>query len=373
MKKLCAVIFVVTLAAGGLITTSASAADQPGNVQLVQVVRNGTGSLHLNWSSAPGASSYQVEMATDFEMTDRHRVASPGPSALTVDGLANGQTYCFQVRAMNGNTAGNRSPRTCKTTIIRQGAEQGAIYRLLTYNLCTRACANWGGRRGQAVELIQNRNPDVVALQETQKDSGMDTVLTGYKLAHYKSAKMLLYRASRFTEKRSGEITLGPKRYAVWADLADRNNGGRRVIFTSVHASPGNTQAADRSREQEVENLVEGIRRINGDNSPVIFGGDFNSHKHRDYDSPARVLQGAGYHDSYDLAQRLRRPNFNSANGFEPTPRIGATWGDHVDHFWVDPDQTRVLKWANAASVVNGVYSPLPSNHNPIFARIIVN
>ena len=113
---------------------------------------------------------------------------------------------------------------------------------------------------------------------------------------------------------------------------------------------------------------------MNPERLPVVYAGDFNSHKHRSYDSPADVMHDAGYWDAFDLAEKLVRPNFNSANRMSYEPVIGDTWGDHVDHLWLDPNNTRVLKWRSVADFSPaGTYkAPLPSNHNPVFVKLTV-
>lgn len=54
-----------------------------------------------------------------------------------VASLAKGRTYYFQIRAVRGQTAGNKSNRTRKPTIVAQGATTGGPVRIVTHNICS--------------------------------------------------------------------------------------------------------------------------------------------------------------------------------------------------------------------------------------------
>ncbi len=107
---------------------------------------------------------------------------------------------------------------------------------------------------------------------------------------------------------------------------------------------------------------------------PVVYGGDFNSHKNRSNDSVATEFHKAGLYDSFDLAMKIGYQHFNTYNGFNTNPAVGVKWGDHVDHIWVTAGKTRVISWLNGAKVVSGKYPhPIPSDHNPLVVSVQVN
>lgn len=339
-------------------------------------------SLTLQWPGVPDATSYEVEEASSLAMGDRHLVSTPTGTTTTIDGLDAGRTYCFQIRALRGEAIGRRSARACKPTILAQGSDTGAIYQVTTYNMCTYVCDNWHGRRPGALALIQSSDADVVALQETSEDAGVISRLKPrYALAVQGRKKVLLYDKARFVSKRQGLLFLGKvpgtnnMRWAVWAELADRLNDGKRVIFTSAHAAGvPDTLFGAKVRRQNTRLLIRGVARANRNHVPVIYAGDFNSHKYDRYDESATLFHAHGYYDAFDLAENLIRPNFNTANGFELVPRISHTYGAHVDHVWVDPDTSRVLSWESVAELSGSNYAaPLPSNHNPLTVRVQVN
>ena len=181
--------------------------------------------------------------------------------------------------------------------------------------------------------------------------------------------KKLFYRTGRFTqmEDRAGYITMDQagERYAVWAELKDTTND-HRFIFVSVHTTAGKSYTADKLREFEIQTLLAQMDTINTEDLPVVFAGDFNSHRNRAYDAPRKVFNGQGYYDAYDLAATLTRPNYNSYNAFTTTPAFSKRWGDHVDHVWVKPS-TQVRHWQGVVGL-NGskLATPIPSDHNPV-------
>jgi endonuclease/exonuclease/phosphatase family metal-dependent hydrolase len=383
MKVLAGGALALVVALTGLATEGAAAVTRPSQVKDVTIVAASTSSLTLRWPAATGADAYQVEFDTGLDMAHRRLAARTDATSYTLSGLRPGETYCFQVRGISGRQAGNRSQRTCKPTIVAQGPESDVTYRVLTYNLCSAHCADWTTRRAPAVSLMRRPRPDVIALQETARDSGVDQLLANrYTVAARKKAKMLLFRTDRFVMKRSGYLELTgepgtshPSHYAVWAELADRAHDGKRVIFTSAHLSAGpDTATGDDHRRSDTLQLLAGVKDLNPDNVPVVYAGDYNSHKHRKFDSPARVMNAAGYWDAFDLAEKLGRPNYNSANQLRYDPVIGDTWGDHVDHVWVEPGTSRILSWRSVADLTSsGRYAaPLPSNHNPVYVKVAV-
>jgi endonuclease/exonuclease/phosphatase family metal-dependent hydrolase len=292
------------------------------------------------------------------------------------------------VKGENERGVGLRSPRACQRTIAQQGARTGAEYRVVTYNVCGNVCTGWSDRRAQAGQLVAAAQPDVVMLQEAPPDSGMAAAIGGMTQARSKHAKALLYRTDRFAvaksptgKPRTGYLDLGldpvpnAHRWAVWAELLDRQNGDKPVIFVSVHLSAGgDTLERDTQRRKDATKLVEGLRTINPEGLPLVVGGDFNSNQGRTYDSPGQVMSDAGLGSAFFLAESWTRPNYNSATGALPDPKVGATWGYHVDQVWVDPAHTVVEKWANAAQLVDGKYpAPMVSDHAPVLVRLLVN
>ena len=361
----------------------------PSRVKLVSFIGASTTSLTVKWPAAKRVRSYEFELATNYDMVGRTTTKIPATSSsrmtYVLTGLTPGQTYCVQVRGKRGRYYGERSRRTCKPTILTRAVPTGRPYRVMTYNVCATACqgrsgaASWSTRRSLATSLITAQAPDVLALQE-HSQSASTTMLTqtlsaDYAATTYVSAKDLLFRRDRFTLARTGSIELSRGRYAVWAELNDLRANNASAIFVSAHLTSGKSAQSDLLRQSETERLIAAVEQENPDGVPVIYAGDFNSNKSRPLDAPAKVFKAAGYYDSYDLASRLSRPNWNSAAGFSSAPekpRTSYKWGDHVDHVFVRPGSTYVGTWASPAAMTSSSKydGPMPSDHKPVVVNI---
>jgi len=254
----------------------------------------------------------------------------------------------------------------------------------MTFNACSTNCSGWSTRHSAALEAIKSRQPDVIATQEADE---WTTPPPGYAEAQYMHAKRLFYKTSRFalapytSGPNSGFVQMSPGRYAVWAQLVDRDSA-KEIIFVDAHTSYAN--ADYELRGQEVQNLIDHMDQINSGGLPIVYAGDYNSNKHRGtYDEAAgfgtqdtvgRTFARAGYYDAYDLARTLKRPNWNSFSGLTTTPTIGKTWGDHVDHVYIKPATANVWRWMNAGLYSGSRYqAPVPSDHRPVQVTLYIN
>jgi endonuclease/exonuclease/phosphatase family metal-dependent hydrolase len=369
------------LGLGALTAAPASAGARPDQVGRISIVGATDTTLRLTWPSTPRAGRYRVERGTDLQMTGRSTVRTTDASVVTVTGLRPGRLYCFQVRAENRNGLGPRSKRSCQYTNSDARRLSAPTYRVVTYNICSTACSGWSWRRSQAAALLKATSPDVVALQEATRDNGLAHAMGGFTQVVAKSGKALLYRSARFSvvrgsngQQRVGSIDLGydprggKNRYAVWAELADKRNGGRRVVFVSTHLSSGtDAPVYDAQRRRDATRLVAALRKVNAARRAMVVAGDFNSHAGRTHNSPETVMERAGFASAFYNANQYSRPNYNSGNRGRAEPAIGNPWGYHMDQVWADPDRTDFVHWRNAARIVNGKYpQPSASNHNPI-------
>ena len=343
--------------------------------------RASTTSLTLHWPRTGGARGYRVWKSIHKRMSYRTVARSVSGTTATVSGLKPGQTYCFQVQGRAGSKFGLRSAVTCHPTIRARGAATGPAYKVMTFNACTDACSGWARRSAATKKMVGIRRPDVLAVQEA---GSWRRPPSGYALAYVKSAKRLFYRTSRFARVRAGSILMrrtNPGRYAVWAELRDRNTG-KRMFFVSAHTTPAFSAYGARGRE--IRTLMSRINKLNTARRAVIYAGDFNSHKNRgtysesarfgSQDSVGRTFAAAGYYDSYDLARSLKRNTWNSYGAWRTKPKRSITWGDHVDHVFVKPSRSNVHQWMNAALYRGSRYSsPLPSDHRPVMAQLNVS
>lgn len=348
---------------------------RPGKPGMVSAVAAGMGTITLDWKKAPRAKRHLVRIATNVNLTDLREYAWTDRSKITVTGLTPGKDYCFQVKGKNGAGFGKPANRACRTAIRAQGLAEGPTYRFLTYNVCSNVCPDWSSRKVDAGNLIAANDPDIVGLQELKTDHGLvKEIGDGYEEAVIYKSRSIVYRASRFDVIKTGTVDLPDDRYGVWALLQDTQDYDRRIMVANTHLEPGDESALDGRRQTQASRFIEAVQRANYDDDPLVFLGDYNSHKGRAFDAPAREFADIGYYTSFDQAQTSVRPNFNSGNQGSLTPKIGTLWGAHLDHVWVDPSSTRVLRWENAARMDGGKYAaPLPSNHNPVLVVVQVN
>ena len=344
-----------------------SASAQPGTISFTATSKT---ALKLDWPSVTRAGAYEVFMSTREKTPYTKKVKRVSGSTATIYGLSPGRTYCFQVRALAGSSVGFKGGHACKPTIRSLSATRGTRYAVMTFNSCSDACSTCRRRAAYARKVVAARNPDVLATQE----SGACSTPPSGMACMVKNAKRLFYKKSRFTLARTGDMTLSPGRYAVWAELVDRATY-KRIIFTSAHLTQPMNQYALRGRE--VGNLLTQMKRINTAGREVVYAGDFNSNKNRgtwsastgfgSQDTVGRKFAASGYYDAYDLARTLKRPNWNSFSGFSSTPTTSKVWGDHVDHLYIRPAKTNVWRWFNASLYTGSRYqTPKPSDHNPV-------
>lgn len=416
MRRSLVAIVLGLLVMTGLQIQPASAASKPSKVGLVSFVKAGynrdtnKATLSIDWPDAKRAKKYEIFVSKKYSMS-KAKLYKSKSSKITLTNLTRGYDYFVQVRAINGKRHGSKSTRVGHAAIVRPGPLSGGLrMRVMTYNLCSEVCdtsgttrSSWAAERQlPAVESMVAANPDIIATQEAGK---LSIVPEGYTQAVYKSAKRLFFRTSRFdiatdtlppvveAEKPladkngctatygwgrpTGYIFLGRHskgcRYAVWAELVEKGTG-KSFFMVDVHTVSGETAEATESRRVEMETLIQNVKLANTKRLPVIYAGDFNSHKNSYKDVVKSVMNSKKFYDSYDLARTLTNQHLNSYNDFKVSPRIGYQWGNHIDKVWIDPWQGRVDSWRNAAMLdaAGRMVQPIPSDHSPVVVDLRV-
>ena len=406
------VVLALTAALGlGALMAPAEAATRPAKVGLVTftgaTVGETTATLSMRWPKASYARSYEIFLSRSYAgVLDAGVHKEVSTTSTTLTGLAKGATYFVMVRGVNGTAKGTRSSRVGRTTIPVQGPGNGPSLSVLSWNLCSedsKCGRSWAPREPGFQALVAKYDPSVLALQESISLTKNGTsAIPGYTRAAYYSSKALYLRSdvlrvvgrpatgtaagalgkdcpAQAPGARYGCIALGgrtaagaPKgtRFAVWAEV-EHVPTGRRAIVTSAHLTSGKTSSADALRRTETTNLVRATAALNPEGLPVVHAGDFNSHRNRSNDTPGAVMRAAGIRDGFDLAETVGRQHYNSYNSWRSTPTLSVTYGDHVDHVWVDPRRAEVTYWGNVAAVTGARYTtPITSDHNPVLVRL---
>jgi len=405
MRRSLAAVIVGFLVIAGLQAAPASAAAKtPTKVGLVSfvkadyVLKTNRTTLSLDWPDARHARKYEIFVSKSRSMK-KAKVYVQKSSKTKITKLTRGTTYYFQVRGVNGKKHGAKSAVVARTTILRNGPTENLLpVRIMTYNVCSRVCDDngqpWTPRQAAVWERAAASGADVIATQEGDNLAE----IPGYTRAIYFSAKAIWYNAARFAvaapttpvtptgpvdpatkcrvssdvTQPTGNIYLGHHaggcRYAVWAELVDRATG-RSFMMVDVHTVSGKTKTTTDNRRTEINQVLATMKIVNTKRLPLIYAGDFNSHREsKPSDSVRPPLQATKHYDAFDLARKVSGQHQSSYNGFKTDPVISVLYGNHIDKVWVDPWKVRVDGWYNFANMgADGkLVQPIGSDHSPI-------
>src|SRR5690606_33418566 len=173
---------------------------------------------------------YQVFVArtkTNVARARKPKVTVRGTQAVVRE-LRRGTTYWFQVRALNGSRAGNRSARVARVTPVASADLSTAAHpthSMLSYNVCSNACTSrpWERRQPLVVNQVLAVRPGVVALQEASRWS---TTIPGYVEADGGRDNRILYRPGVYEQV---EQALTAEQQSADCAIA-RTPNGRKVL-----------------------------------------------------------------------------------------------------------------------------------------------
>lgn len=373
------------------------------------------GGLSLTWGSG-AVTGFDIAQSTTPSMTGQRRnyTISGSTRQFTPYGLRAGQSYYFEVRAVNNGT------RSAYSTVVgnRTAAHEMSL-RISTYNLLlTQADGSkeaggtvlpWSTRGPAAAALIKRADPDVLAVQEAggwvnaktpgpgnpgvrQVDSLMHYLGSGYGLAHTENDWSQMVAAHSYQRhysyliyKKSSMAPVGQGGY--WAldssSAADPHWGvyqqlrsvrtGATVLVTSAHLVVGYSTALDARRRSQASILVTRTRALASSlGVKAIYAGDFNSNlntKYHPVDGPGAVMRSLGIVDSRLVAQ-AHTNNFNSMNFLQRTPMPYPF--DVIDYVFASPGVS-VSAWSMALNLSGGkIVGIIPSDHNPVSATVII-
>ena len=409
MRRTLLAAIVGALVMTGLTVQPASAKSKaPPKVGLVSFVKadysrsSNRVSMWIDWPNAKRAEKYEIYVSTSYSMKRAKKYTSRSSEAKLTN-LSRGKDYFVQVRGVNNSKRGQKSSRVGHTAIVRPGPSRNLLpLRIMSYNVCSRVCgtSSWNANRRDGVhERIAASGADVVAVQEGDNLKSVP----GYEMSVYKSAKGIFYDPARLSVaavdpavpvygkpandkygcsptyqwgQPTGYVLLGYHgggcRYAVWTEFVD-NATQRHFLMVSAHLVTGSGTTPTAQRSRETAEMLAHVQRTNGKGLAVLYAGDWNSHKgSKNGDAVAPVMKSKKLYDGYDLARNLTHQHVNSFNGFSSTPRLGYTWGDHIDKLWVNPYTTRVDAWTNFARFGSDgkLVQPIPSDHSPIVTDV---
>ncbi|WP_029287177.1 endonuclease/exonuclease/phosphatase family protein [Cellulomonas sp. HZM] len=372
------------------VTTPVKKVGKPGKPFVEPV---STSSLDVRWGAATDATGYSVQLLATPKGKPVATATSSKPEVTLqhVDRAKLGSVFWVRITSNRFGLSTARS-KPVPTTLLpgTPGRSRSFTATFASYNLLKPSETDAEKRSWQkryAVAGAALRGVDVAGLQETpwKKFNGKRPVQVVAKKAglvvakHPHSSKPctttsepILYRASKFTVVHCGVdqlATKGPKRYASWALLKERESG-RTVLVTSAHlvayagTSSSRTPAVQKQRAVQAKRLVKAIAKHNAHESPVVVLGDLNTYPNRATVTPLDVLASAGYAPSEMTAPQRTDAQYASFHGFQ----TARTTGQHFDQVIVDG---RSVVEAYAVKVTDPARAP--SDHFQVRAKIAVH
>lgn len=282
--------------------------------------------------------------------------------------------YSFKDPIASGSSAG-----TDVMSFNILGAEQGKRNR------------NDGGfsvtkRADAAISIIQERQPAILGLQEVNdvQFNYIKDRLAGYESQPGASKgpaqpESIMWNTSVFepepadkgsyTYPKNGKTSTG-----VWVKLQALSGGGYVYAF-NAHPT---AEARPDERKRVTQIILDTIKKVNKDNSPVVITGDFNAStflRKGDKgaslsDLPPSILKAAGYNNTKDLAPEssIINNDYQSSHTNAGTPRQKdkrTDRGNKIDHIFVSGTIT-VNKWEN----IIDDNSKIASDHTPIITNL---
>jgi endonuclease/exonuclease/phosphatase family metal-dependent hydrolase len=346
----------------------------------------GDGRHPMSWQ-VPGS-------ARSFTMTPEQTTDAGAP-------LGSARHLFFRVTAVRSGKAdtATREYAHLGSTPVRGRASTGSgtELRFVQYNM--RVAANdvaghpWRDRQHLIANNISQYNPAVASLQELmagmwsddQGGVGLDAALKQTGAGRYEVTRdqpywtgapqdtRILYDPNQVTlvsncptDTPSCYILLpDPKKKQIAAYAKFRDNAsGQEFYFVSAHLTAGNDADTDALRGRQAAAMSDGIKAINGQNLPVIFGSDANSSQvSKGSDSPHAALLDAGWFDT-QAAATVVNDDVNSVNAYRTQTESPYGFGSMYDTI-----ETLNLPGANVwKQVLTG--SPWPSDHNMIFTDL---
>lgn len=345
-------------------------------MKLEATTRSAT-SEYVSWNSRGPGIQYRVRYGMGGNTETK--VFDYAGGVLT--GLTAGATYSYSVEVISRANDATLSPTSEAKPFTPASTAHPAI-KIASYNICGNACGNWAGREKGMLDSLHRQAPDLIA---TQESTNSDNLINDYnalanrnfeRIANYKHAG-LAFDAARFSLVASGihTWTADPKRDkdAVWAILADKSDGDRKLLVVSVHFT-NNSASVRKSEAVELAQLIDQHQGL-----PVVVAGDFNVSK-RKSDHPAvySTVSQAGLVDPLGNPSDSRYVSgsatvehridvgYASANQFQ-RHALRSKWenGYDVDYIW----HSKGVRAAMFQVVVdldgNGNFmGTMPSDHN---------
>ncbi len=263
----------------------------------LKATHRSTTTEYVSWNSRGPGIHYRVRYTTGGKTETR--VFDYAGGVLT--GLTAGARYSYSVEVISRDNRKTLSPTSAPLTFTPAASAHPAI-KIASYNICGNACGNWGGRSAGMLDSLDRQAPDIIALQESTNAGNLvsrynDRANRSFELLANKKHAALAIDTARFSVLASG---INPwdadgSKDAVWAILADKADGNKKLFVVSVHFTNGG--GGDSKRKSEAAELVRMID-AHSQGLPVVVAGDFNVSKRKsDHPTVYSTVSRAGLVD----------------------------------------------------------------------------
>ncbi len=331
--------------------------------------------------------------ARSFTMTPEQTAEAGAP-------LGSARHLFFRVKAVRSGkseTVSRAYAHLGSTPITgRDSSGNGSMLRFVQYNMHVEAKDvaghPWRDRQDRIAKNIAKASPAVASIQELMP--GMWTSADGGQGLHAAlrqagAGRYELTRTTHYWEDAAQDtkilydpnvVTLESdcpldqpscyimlpdtkKHVAAYAKFRD-NASGQEFYFISAHLTAGNTAKTDALRGRQAQAISDGIKAINHEGLPVIFGTDANSSQtSAGKDAPHVALAKAGWYDT-QAAANVVNDDINSVNHYAHQSRSPYGFGSMYDTI-----ETLNLPGAHRwKQVLTG--APWPSDHNLIYTDL---
>jgi len=129
-------------------------------------------------------------------------------------------------------------------------------------------CLDWAFRSRRIADIIREKNPDIVTLQEADKPEDIICWLTGWSYVELdKEEVVVLYKPARFLMLNYNRIT----RKTLSVQLYDKDND-KTITVVSSHFKSGRSINSEKKRQEQFEQLKKHLDFVNS----WIMGADIN-------------------------------------------------------------------------------------------------
>ena len=280
-----------------------------------------------------------------------------------------------------------------------------------TYNLLSRRFEHkspWDARKQKVGEIIrqENHDPDILGCEESQDEIQMNDMIAmlspdyAYReMGIEASPRIIFWRKSRFEAVESDNIDLlsvypdyapdeyATCRYANFVRLREKSSGHELLVYL-VHVKSGGKRSNEYQllRRQCIQSLCR-VAKAKSDSlggMPVIAMGDLNNYAKtviNGVPSAPMTFVENGFADTFDsAAERLNAgyKTYSPQSCIDEGTATPADVNDRLDYIFVYPPKcAEVQRWAAIINFLPGsdirVEKPIPSDHHPVNARLVLN